>query len=105
MKSDLYLKLITDQRGKPSSKRYWAFVFGTISAGLVVLVAAGSVVLTWLDRDLGANIEALLKYALGVSVGACVLCLGITVPEWFAPPSRQPGQGNGRPRAGRGDRR
>ncbi len=94
MKKDLYLRMITDQRGKPSSKRYWAFAFGTISVALIALVALGAIVLTWFDRDVGPNLGALLKYAIGVSVGSCVLCLGITVPEWFAPVAPPAGQGN-----------
>ena len=77
---------LMDQRGNMSSKRFWAFAFGwtTVVQVLVLLALIFlSVVFQWKEAPQGSL--QLIQYTLMTTGGLTALCLGLTLPEWFAP--------------------
>jgi hypothetical protein len=77
---------LIDQRGNKSSKRYWAFAFGWIT----IIQVVSFVLLIFLSSALGwqevqKTLIPLVTYSLATTGTLTALCLGLTLPEWFAP--------------------
>jgi len=74
-----------DQRGGKSSKRIWAFRFGNMAlvlggANWILSVAASA--FGW---SIPTEVSGIIGGTLGLFLAACFGCLGLTIPEWFAP--------------------
>lgn len=73
-----------DQKGNKSSKRVWAYRFGWMGLGQLTLLSVVTVVFVFLDKDIKPGVAEVMIFSASLSVGSCLIALGLTLPEWFA---------------------
>ena len=76
---------LIDQAGTKSSKRVWAYRFGWATIWQVVILNAGAVVFTVLQKDMPQIVFEIAKFSISATLIGNLTLMGLTIPEWFAP--------------------